>query len=66
MRKHPFAAEAKLAKLKDLLQKEGFFDHADRRLLLFTEFKDLGVNLRHLAAIRWREAGLSRRKYLMR
>ena len=45
MRKHPFAAEAKLAKLKDLLQKEGFFDHADRRLLLFTEFKDLGVNL---------------------
>ncbi len=33
-------AEAKLSNLKDLLQKEGFFDHADRRLLLFTEFKD--------------------------
>ena len=33
-------AEAKLSKLKDLLQKEGFFDHTDRRLLLFTEFKD--------------------------
>ena len=26
--------------LKELLQKEGFFDHADQRLLLFTEFKD--------------------------
>jgi len=33
-------AEAKLAKLKDLLQKEGFFDHPEKRLLLFTEFKD--------------------------
>ncbi|MEW5806138.1 MAG: helicase-related protein [Acidobacteriota bacterium] len=33
-------AEAKLAKLKDLLQKEGFFDHPDKRLLIFTEFKD--------------------------
>lgn len=32
--------EAKLAKLKDLLHKEGFFDHPDKRLLLFTEFKD--------------------------
>ncbi len=32
--------EAKLSKLKALLQKEGFFDHADQRLLLFTEFKD--------------------------
>src|SRR3990172_702201 len=32
--------EAKLSELKDLLQKEGFFDHADQRLLLFTEFKD--------------------------
>ncbi len=30
------SAEAKLSTLKDLLQKEGFFDHADRRLLLFT------------------------------
>ncbi len=33
-------AEAKLSRLKELLQKEGFFDHADKRLLLFTEFKD--------------------------
>jgi SNF2 family DNA or RNA helicase len=32
--------EAKLSELKDLLQKEGFFDHTDQRLLLFTEFKD--------------------------
>jgi superfamily II DNA or RNA helicase len=32
--------EAKLSKLKALLQEEGFFDHADQRLLLFTEFKD--------------------------
>jgi len=33
-------SEAKLAKLKDLLHKEGFFGHPDKRLLLFTEFKD--------------------------
>jgi superfamily II DNA/RNA helicase len=33
-------SEAKLSELKDLLQKEGFFDHPDQRLLLFTEFKD--------------------------
>ncbi len=33
-------SEAKLSKLKDLLQKEGFFDHPGQRLLLFTEFKD--------------------------
>jgi superfamily II DNA or RNA helicase len=33
-------AEAKLSRLRDLLQKEGFFDHPDQRLLLFTEFKD--------------------------
>ena len=33
-------AEAKLSQLKELLQKEGFFDHPDQRLLLFTEFKD--------------------------
>lgn len=33
-------AEAKLSQLKGLLQKEGFFDNADQRLLLFTEFKD--------------------------
>lgn len=32
--------EAKLSRLKELLQKEGFFDHPDKRLLLFTEFKD--------------------------
>lgn len=32
--------EAKLSQLKALLEKEGFFDHADQRLLLFTEFKD--------------------------
>ena len=33
-------AEAKLSRLKDLLQQEGFFDHSEKRLLLFTEFKD--------------------------
>ena len=33
-------SEAKLSKLKDLLHREGFFDHSDKRLLLFTEFKD--------------------------
>lgn len=33
-------AEAKLSKLKALLEREGFFDHEDQRLLLFTEFKD--------------------------
>ncbi len=33
-------AEAKLSEFRDLLQKEGFFDHPDKRLLLFTEFKD--------------------------
>jgi superfamily II DNA or RNA helicase len=33
-------AEAKLTELRELLQKEGFFDHPDQRLLLFTEFKD--------------------------
>ncbi|MFC1811917.1 helicase-related protein [Thermodesulfobacteriota bacterium] len=32
--------EAKLTKLKDLLHEEGFFDHPDKRLLIFTEFKD--------------------------
>lgn len=32
--------EAKLSELKALLQREGFFDHPDQRLLLFTEFKD--------------------------
>ncbi len=34
------ASEAKLSKLKDLLHREGFFDHPDKCLLLFTEFKD--------------------------
>lgn len=33
-------AEAKLSRLKDLLHKEGFFDHPEKRLLIFTEFKD--------------------------
>ncbi|MBI4527341.1 MAG: DUF3883 domain-containing protein [Deltaproteobacteria bacterium] len=33
-------AEAKLSRLKELLHKEGFFDHSDKRLLIFTEFKD--------------------------
>jgi superfamily II DNA/RNA helicase len=32
--------EAKLSELEDLLQKEGFFDRPEQRLLLFTEFKD--------------------------
>jgi len=32
--------EAKLSELRALLQKEGFFDHPEQRLLLFTEFKD--------------------------
>ena len=32
--------EAKLSRLKNLMQEEGFFDHPDQRLLLFTEFKD--------------------------
>jgi superfamily II DNA or RNA helicase len=32
--------EAKLSNLKSLLQQQGFFDHPEQRLLLFTEFKD--------------------------
>jgi len=32
--------EAKLTRLKDLMHEQGFFDHPDERLLLFTEFKD--------------------------
>ena len=32
--------EEKLSRLKDLLHKEGFFDHPEKRLLIFTEFKD--------------------------
>ncbi|MFQ5851847.1 MAG: helicase-related protein [Candidatus Binatia bacterium] len=33
-------AETKLSRLKDLLHKEGFFDQPQKRLLIFTEFKD--------------------------
>jgi superfamily II DNA or RNA helicase len=33
-------AEAKLSKLKELLQQEGFFDQPEKRFLIFTEFKD--------------------------
>ena len=44
-------AEAKLGKLQGLLQSEGFYDHPDRRLLLFTEFKDtLDYLVENLAA----------------
>ena len=32
--------EAKLSRFKELLHQEGFFDHSDQRLLVFTEFKD--------------------------
>ncbi len=32
--------EAKLGKLQSLLESEGFYGHPDRRLLIFTEFKD--------------------------
>ncbi|MDW8362746.1 MAG: helicase-related protein [Myxococcales bacterium] len=32
--------EAKLAKLRSLLEREGFFDQPDQRLLVFTEFRD--------------------------
>jgi len=33
-------AEAKLSRLKGIMQDEGFFENSDQRLLLFTEFKD--------------------------
>ncbi len=33
-------AEAKLSKLKTVMHEQGFFDHPDKRLLIFTEFKD--------------------------
>jgi hypothetical protein len=33
----PMFVEAKLSQLKELLQKEGFFDRPEQRLLLFTE-----------------------------
>jgi superfamily II DNA or RNA helicase len=32
--------EAKLSRLHNLLKDEGFFDHPEQRLLIFTEFKD--------------------------
>ncbi|CEK14059.1 DNA/RNA helicase, superfamily II, SNF2 family [Chthonomonas calidirosea] len=32
--------EAKLSKLKQLLHQEGFFEHPEKRLIIFTEFKD--------------------------
>jgi len=32
--------EAKLSKLREVLQQEGFFEHREQRLLLFTEFRD--------------------------
>jgi superfamily II DNA or RNA helicase len=34
------AVEAKLKRFKELLHEEGFFDHPEKRLLVFTEFKD--------------------------
>ena len=34
------AGEAKLDRLKNIMQEEGFFDRPDQRLLLFTEFRD--------------------------
>ena len=33
-------SEAKLGHLRAIMQKEGFFDRPDQRMLLFTEFKD--------------------------
>ena len=33
-------AEAKLAKLKEILQERAFFENEDQQLLIFTEFKD--------------------------
>jgi superfamily II DNA or RNA helicase len=32
--------EAKLSKLRELLQEQGFFNEPDKRLIIFTEFKD--------------------------
>ena len=43
--------EAKLGHLREIMQKEGFFDRSDQRLLLFTEFKDtLNHLVEHLKA----------------
>ena len=33
-------SQAKLSKLKNIMQDEGFFENPDQRLLLFTEFRD--------------------------
>jgi superfamily II DNA or RNA helicase len=33
-------SEAKLSRLHELLRQQGFFDHPEQRLLIFTEFKD--------------------------
>jgi superfamily II DNA or RNA helicase len=33
-------SEAKLSRLRELLHEHGFFDHSEKRLLIFTEFKD--------------------------
>ena len=33
--------EAKLTKLREILQEQGFFENADQQLLIFTEFKDI-------------------------
>ncbi len=33
-------SEAKLSRLRQILEKEGFFNQPDKRLLIFTEFKD--------------------------
>ncbi len=33
-------SEAKLSRLKQILEQEGFFDQPEKRLLIFTEFKD--------------------------
>ena len=32
--------EAKLSRLNEVLRQQGFFDHSEQRLLIFTEFKD--------------------------
>ena len=43
--------EAKLARLREILQEQGFFEHPEQRLLLFTEFTDtLRYLMENLAA----------------
>ena len=32
--------EAKLSRLREIIREQGFFDHPEQRLLIFTEFKD--------------------------